>query len=796
MRAFRRSPGFTALAVLTIAIGVGANAAIFSVVNAALLRPLPYPRDDELVLVSSTVRSTKQILGDASPANFLDWRARNQSFTGMAALRPASFVWTSGDRPDRVAGAIVNTNYFDVLEIKPAIGRGFRAEDGRPGAARAAIISDAFWRDEFGARADVIGQPLRLNDEQYTVIGVMARGIDYPDRARVWVTPHWPVPDDPQAPTRDPSTDRDHGYLTVIARLKPGVSFAAARRDMDALALAMERDHPDSLRDTGISQMPLRGDMVGDVRSTMLFLFAAVGLLLLIAAANISGLLMARAAGRRQEIAVRSALGASRGRIVSQLLTESVLLALVGGATGLLLAMWLITPLVWLSPSDLTVAGEVTIDRTVLLFGLVTSGLVGLFFGLAPARHLSRVDLHDDLKQSARGSVSRAQRRARGALVTGEIALSLVLLVAAGLTVRSFARVQRVSMGFSTEQIMTVAIAAPPTRYTTQPERAEFWGRLLGGLQQVPGVRAVGAVSRLPLAPGNSSRGLSIPGLPDDAAASAYYRTASPDFFGVMGIPILAGRAFLDSDREDRPLVAIFSQAAARRFWPGRDPIGQRFKIRASGPDYTVVGVAGDIRATSLEAPPQPTLYVPFRQDAFPSMTFVLKTAVPAAALSNSVRAVVASVDRDQPVGALRTMDDVLSNSLTRRRFSVTLLTLFGAIAVVLAAVGLYGVLAYIVSQRRREIGVRIALGATPRDVITDVLGHGLRLAAAGIGIGIVLALAATRLITALLFATSPIDAATYIGAATLLTVIALTASLLPALRASRVDPLLALRDE
>lgn len=795
-RALGRAPGFAVLAVVIVAVGVGANTAIFSVVNAALLRPLPYPRDVELVLVSGSDRTTGQPTFSATPANFLDWRARNRSFTGMAGFRQSALTWSGTDHPERIAGALVSVNFFDVLEVRPAIGRGLAAADGERGAPRVAVISDAMWRNRFGGRPDILGQIARLNDEPHTIVGVMAPGVEYPDKTEIWTSPHWPVPDDPLSPGADPSANRSHGYFSVLARLAPGVSFDAARADMNRVALALEALYPDDNRNAGVALTRMRTELVGGVRATMLLLFAAVGLLLLIATANISGLLMARATLRQQEIAIRAALGATRGRIVAQLLAESILLAALGGGAGVLLAMWLVTPLVALSPSDLAVAGAVTIDWPVLLFGLGCSALVGVLFGLAPALQLSRVDVIDDLKHSARGGVGVGQRRLRAALVTGEIALSLVLLVTAGVTVRSFIRVQEMAPGFEPNDVLTVTLSAPPNRYADEARRAEYWDRILASLRGIPGVEAAGAISRLPLLPGNSTRGLFIRSLPADAQPTAQYRTASADYFKVMAIPILSGRAIEDADRENRPAVAVVSSAAARRFWPGRDAVGETFQINVPGPDYAVVGIAGDVRSASLEVGPEPTIYVPFRQDAFPFMTFVMKTPASAGAMSSAVRTAIWLVDRDVPVGPIRTMDDTLSNSLSRRRFSVTLLSLFGITAVMLAAVGLYGVLAFIVSQRRREIGVRIALGATARDVIGDVLGQGLRLAGLGLILGLALAMVTTRLMAAFLFGTSPTDAVTFAAAAALLAIIAAAASLVPALRASRVDPLVALRDD
>jgi putative ABC transport system permease protein len=802
VRSFVRAPAFTLLAVLTIAIGVGANTAIFSVVNALLLRPLPFPRDSDLVLVSASNRQTGQSFNNATPANFLDWRVRTRSFTGLAGFREAGLTLAEGDRPERIAGAMVNANFFDVLQVKAARGRTFVPADESHGTERVAIVGDALWRKRFGGRPDVIGQTLRLNDERYTIVGVAPPGIDYPGKAQIWIPPHWAVPDDPLLPpSQDPSTDRDHGYFFVLGRLKPEVTFEAATADVDAVAAALERDYPADNRNGGIVLTRLRDDLVGsDARTTMLLLFGAVGLLLLIATANVSGLLMARATARHQEMAIRAAIGATRGRILAQLLIESVLLAMLGGGGGVLLAMWLVSALLQLSPADLTVAGDVTVDTRVLLFGLMMATVSGVLFGLAPARELTRANINDDLKASARGASGARQRRARGVLVSAEIALSLVLVVAAGLTARSLVRVQRVPAGFNPAGVLTFTVTPSPTRYGTQERRAEFWERTLQAVQDTPGVQLAGAISRLPLLPGNSGRGLSIRDLPADAQPSADYRTASPDYFAVMGIPIVRGRPFARADREDRPAVAIVSASAAQRFWPGRDAVGQHFQINVPGPEYTVVGVAADVHSASLETAPNPTVYVPFRQDAFPFMTFVLRapgasSSTVSAGMQDALQRAVWSVDKEQPVGAVLSMDQRLSQSLARRRYSVTLLSAFGTTAVVLAAVGLYGVLAFVVSQRRREIGVRIALGATAHDVIADVLGHGMRLAGLGMAIGLVLAFAVTRLMSALLFGISPTDVVTFVGSAALLAITVIVASLVPAVRASRVDPIVALRE-
>ena len=795
LRTFRRAPAFTFIALITIAVGIGANASIFSIVDAVLLRPLPYPHADELVLVSQTNRRTKQHLSDATPANFLDWRVRSRSFAGLAAFRDASIITSAADHPERVAGAMVTANFFDVLQVRPTLGRSFVDADERHGAPRVAILGDGFWHRRFGGRADVIGQTVRLDEEPTTIIGVMPPGIDYPDGVDIWVSPHWHVPDDPQlGPDKDPAPQRTHGYFFVLARLKPGVGLKAAQADMDAVSRGLEHDYPDDLQDVGAAVDPLRSDLIGNIRPTVLVLFAAVALLLLIATANVSGLLIARATTRRAEIALRVALGATRGRIIAQLLTESVLLAAAGGACGILLALWLVGPLVALSPDSLTVAGDVRVDTTVLWFTLAVSLAAGIVFGLAPARQLAGGDVQDDLRHAIRGAGSGGQKRLRGALVVAELALSLVLLVAAGLTVRSFIRLQHVSTGFDVENIVTVRLNPPPVRYPTPRQRADFYEEIVSALRAIPGVQLAGATSRLPLTGGNSSRGLTIPGIPATVPTGADYRTASPEYFKTMGIPLLRGRVFTAQDREDRQLVAVISASLAERFWPNRDPIGLQFSI--NDPPITIVGVVGDVHYASLDSPVVPTVYVPYRQDPFPFMTAVVRSPAPYASLASAIRNAVWSVDGDQPVGEIKTMDAQLSNSLSRRRFGVTLLTAFGSIAVVLAAIGLYGVLAFIVAQRRREIGVRMALGASRGAVVSDVLGHGLKLAVLGVGCGLLLSLGLTRAIQSLLYGTSATDVMTFAGVSALLVTVAAFASLAPALRASRVDPITALRED
>jgi putative ABC transport system permease protein len=793
IRAGLRSPGFSLLAIATMAIGIGANTAIFSVVNTVLLRPLPFERPEELVLVSQSNRQTGQSLGNAAPANFLDWRERNRSFTGITSFRDESYVLSSADRPERIGGAMVNANFFDVLGVTPALGRRFETRDEGPGAARVAILGDGLWKRRFGGRSDVIGETVRLNDEPHVIVGVMPPGIDYPDRATVWTPGHWRVPDDSLAPAVDPTPQRDHGYLVVLARVKPEITFAQASTDMVNVALGLERDYPDANVDSSASLLRLREDLVGDVRPTILLLFTAVGILLLIATVNVAGLLVARATSRHQEMAVRMALGATRSRLAGQLLTESVLLGLVGGGCGVLLSLWMLAPLIAISPRSLGLAGDVRLDTTVMTFALAISVVAGLLFGLLPARHVADRRLHDDLKQGGRSTIGR-QRRLRGTLAAAQVALSLILLVAAGLTIRSLVRLEREPAGFDTDRVLTAHVSLPAARYNSAQKKAAFWDRAIESLRSIPGVDVVAAGSRLPLAGGNSTRGLTIDGRAPTPPVSPDYRAVTPDYFRALGIPLLRGRGFRDDDQAGRPLVAVVSASMADRLWPGVDPIGHQIAI--TEPPITVVGVVGDVRHQSLEVVPRPTFYMPHHQDPWSTMMIALRISVPPDAVRRAIQTAISQVDSDQPVGATLTMNEFVARSLASRRFSVTLLTGFGAISVVLAAVGLYGVLAFIVGERRREIGVRMALGALPRDIAASMLGEGLRLTAIGVAVGVGLALAATRLLNALLFGTSPTDIVTFAGAAALIVTIAAAASLVPALRASRVDPLIALRDE
>jgi putative ABC transport system permease protein len=790
----RRSPSFSLLAILTIAVGIGATSGVFSVINAVLVRPLPFERADDLVLISQVDKRTRQGVGDASPANFLDWRARSHAFAGMSAMRSAALALSTTDRPEPVDGAMVSANFFQVLGVKPLLGRVFEQEDERPGAPRVAILGHDLWRQRFGGGSEIIGQPVRINDETYTIVGVMPTRIAYPDNAQLWVPPHWPVPDDPLLPAEDPSAQRGHGYIRVLARVKPGVSRGAAQTDLDSVAAALEQEYPNDNSDVGIHLVSLRDDLVGDVRPTLMLLSGAVGLLLILSTVNVSGLLIARASARHQEMAVRAALGASRYRIVTQLLIESLLLAVTGGAAGVLLATWIIGPLVAISPSNLGLLDEVRVDSRVLLFGLVASMAAGLSFGLAPARQLLRLNLQDDLKQTSRGATAPHQRRLRAALVTAEIAVSLVLLVGAGLTIRSLVRLQQVPAGFQTDHVLTVRVDLAPRRYPTASSKAAFWDAARERLRRLPGVEAVGATTRLPLVPGNSTRSVLIDA---NRSGGADYRAVTPGYFSAIGIPVLRGRVPDDTDHERHPRVAAISASMAAHFWPNQDAVGQRFVFGASptDPSITIVGVVGDIHHRSLDAAPIPTIYVPYRQDPWASMTFAIRAVGDPAAISAAARQAIWQVDKDQPIRSVSTMDERLSASLSGRRFSAMLLSIFGVLAIAVASIGLYGVVAFLVTQQRREIGLRMALGASRNRVMADVITHGVTLACVGVGTGLVLAVIAARRFATMLYDVSPTDTVTFAAVAVLMVLIAAGASAAPAWRASRVDPLNALRE-
>jgi putative ABC transport system permease protein len=799
IRMMARNRAFTAVAVLVLALGIGANSVIFSVVNAVLLRSLPFPDPDRIVIVfeSNLQRHSQEAV---AAANFLDWRDRNQVFESLATYREESFSLTGADRPERVSGLVTTAALFPVLGVQPMLGRVFQTDEESLGSARVALISQSLWEHRFAADPNIIGQKLTANSEPLTIIGVMPAQFRFAD-SDLWIPPRQVVPEHVLSPTVNMSTNRGSHYLSAIGRLKPGVTLQQASADMDTVASRMEEQNPNENMGRGVSLATLREQAVGDIRPTLLVLFGTVGFVLLIACANVANLLLARATTRQKEIAIRTALGANRFRLVRQLLTESVLLAVAGGGFGLLLALWGINPLVKLMPAGIFGAKNIKIDGLVLGFTLGVSLLTGVVFGLVPAWQATKSDLNESLKEGGRGGTAGARRnRARGLLVVSEIALSLVLLIGAGLMIKSFIRLEQVNPGFETQNVVTVRLSLPAAQYPAGPRRAAFFQQVIARLQSLPGVQSAAAISRLPMTAGNSSRSLAIEGRPNDGSGDgpgADYRVISPDYFRSMGIPFSKGRDFTDRDTGNAPAVVIINETMASRYWPDEDPLGKRLRVAAEGePWMDIVGVVRDVKHFGLDSQSKAEIYVPYLRDPWPFMTIVVRSTSDLASLSNAMRNEVWAVDRDLPVPDIRTMDQLLSGSVSRPRFNTLLLGIFASIALVLAAVGIYGVMSYSVTQRTHEIGIRMALGATQSDVLKLVVGQGMRLALIGVGIGLAAALALTRVLATLLFAVGATDPATFVIVSALLTGVALAACFVPARRAMKVDPMVALRYE
>ena len=797
IRMMMNNRAFSVVAVLVLALGIGANSVIFSVVNAVLLRSSPYPDSGRIMMVfeSNIQRRTREAV---AAGNFLDWRDQNHVFENLATYREETFNLTGADRPERAWGVITTSGLFPVLGVKPILGRVFAPDEESLGSSRVAVISQSLWERRFASDPNVPGQKLTANSEPLTIVGVMPRGFDFPGQSDLWIPPRQVVPETVLKPTVNMSANRDSHYLSAIGRLKPGVTLQQARTDMDAVALRMEEQNPNQNMGRGVNLITLRENEVGDVQSALLVLFGAVGFVLLIACANVANLLLARAATRQKEIAIRTALGANRFRLVRQLLTESVLLSLMGGGLGLLLALWGIGPLVSLSPG--AGANAIRIDGLVLGFTLAVSLVTGVAFGLFPALQSSKSDLNESLKEGGRGGSSGARRnRVRGLLVVTEIALSLVLLIGAGLMIKSFIRLEQVNPGFDTRDVLTMRLSLPSAQYPDGRRRAAFYQQVIQRVQAIPGAQSAGAISRLPLTPGNSSRGLTIEGRQNDGSGNgpgADYRVISPDYFRVMGTPLSKGREFSESDNAEAPPVGIINEEMARRYWPDEDPIGKRLKIDQGDPWMEIVGVVADVKHLGLDSQSRTELYVPYFKDPWPFMTIVVRRGPGSAGLANAMRSEVWTVDKDLPVPDIKPMEQLLADSVARRRFNMLLLGLFGAVALVLAAVGIYGVMSYSVTQRTREIGIRMALGAKRSDVLKLVVGQGMTLALIGVGIGLAAAFALTRVLTSLLFAVGATDPATFVIISVLLAGVALAACLVPARRATKVDPMTALRYE
>jgi predicted permease len=792
LRRLRRAPGFTLVATATIAVGIGANAAIFSVVNAVLLKPLPFAQPERLVRVFQTWEGRRVVY---SPQNFLDLQAEARSFEGLAAVDEGGVTLTSGGPAERVEGAMVSASFFDVIRVRPVRGRGFLPGENDPGRSKVAVLGHRLWSQRFGADGAVVGRTVQLNREPYLVVGIAPRDFSFPEGAELWT----PLEHDEVFRTKS----RGAWYLTVIGRLRPGVPVERARDEVATIAARLARQYPDADEGVGATVTSLHEALVGNARSALLVLLGAVGLVLLIACVNVANLLLARVAAREVELAVRSALGASRSRLLRQLLTESLLLATLGGLAGIFLAWVSLDSLLALQPQGLPRLAEVRVDRGVAVFTAVLSIVTGLLFGTFPALHTTRRAAAQTLREGSRGLLFGRGGRLRSGLVVAQMALAMVLLAGAGLLVRSFAQLRRVDPGFRPEGALTFRIALPETAYANDPRRVAFFDDLLARLRALPGVRSAGAVSGLPLGGTRMSFSFEVVGRPPLTPAqqpSMELKIATPDYFRALGVSLRRGRSFGKGDVAGAPPVVLLSEAAVRRFFPGEDPLGQRLKIglrtTKGSAGGEVVGVVSDVKEGGLAEESLPEVYLPYAQVPFESMDVLLRTEVGPLSLLSAVQGVVRGLDPELAIARVRTLDDVVARSVSQPRFYTLLLGAFAAMALLLAAIGIFGVLSYAVVQRAREIGIRVALGAHPAQVQRMVLGHALLLSVAGVAAGLAGALALGRAVAGLLFNLSPGDPATLGGVAALLITVALLASYLPARQATRVDPLVALRSE
>jgi len=787
-----KAPGFTAVTILTLALGIGACTAIFSVVNTVLLRPLDYPDPSRLVTIRETQLPEFPEFSVAPP-NFLDWAKQSKSFEKLAAYSGSRINLTGDGEPQQLLAVKATAEYFEVYGIKPALGRTFLPEEDAVGKNHVAVLSYPCWQRLFGGAGDVVGRPIQLNGEPYTVVGIAPLGFGSASKVEVWI----PMAFEPKETANDA---RGAHYVNVAGRLKSGVTVAQAKAELEVIAAQLAKQYPDSNKGWGIFMMPLQDYNVRDVRTVLYTLLGAVGCVLLIACANIANLLLARATARHREISIRAALGASRARLMRQLLTESVVLSVCGGVAGVILARWGLDALLALAPSTLPRTSEIHLDSGVLVFSLILSVVTGLAFGIAPAWLAARADVNEALKQGTRGSTEGGARgRLRNALVVIEVTLALMLLGGAGLLARSFMELSHVDPGFTPENATVMRLSLPQKKYPLPEQQTNFANALLERVKALPGVQAAGAVQSMPLV-GDYVLSFNIEGrpaiTPSDQPSTNYY-AVTPDYFRAMGIRLVRGRVFTPQDDAKAPRVAIINETMARQHFPNEDPIGKRLNI-SNGPDAwrEIVGIVRDIKQYGVDKATSSQSYEPFAQAPFNSVNVVIRTNGPAAPLVSSLRPAVYAVDKDQPVGLIRPLEEIVSETIARQRFAMLLLTVFSVVALVIAAVGIYGVMAYSVVQRTSEFGIRMALGAQQRDVLRLVLTQGGKLIGLGLLIGIVATLAASRAMGSMLFNVSAQDPLTLGSITILLGAVALVACLLPASRATKVNPIEALRAE
>jgi putative ABC transport system permease protein len=786
-RLLRSRPGFSAAAMLSLALGIGACTSIFSVVNGVLLQPLPYPEPHRIVQLREVDQNGRRM--PIAEPNFLDVRARNRSLEAIAQYRGGLEAVTGGSGPVRTRTTLVSSEFFRVMGVPSLVGQTSLVEDGKSGDALA-VVSYGFWQRLLGGRTDLSDARLRIDDRSYSVAGVMPQGFGFPGTTEVWI-PRELFP---------AQTSRTAHNWSVVARIRPDVSLDQARSDVSVIGKHIKEEHGAEVDAADLALMPLQEAMVGQVRSGLLILVAAVGFLLLVACANVANLLLAQATARSKEFAVRLAIGASRLRLVRQLIVENLLLVLIAAALGTVLAFWGVGLLLSLNPASLPRSGEVSVDRTALTFTLVLSMFIAVVLALVPAMRFSKVDLQTSLKESARGSSAHAaSNRLRGAFAVLQMALTLVLLIGAGLLGKSFLKLLEVDPGFQPRNVVAMELSLRSAEDEDENRRLSlFHEQLLNQLAQIPGVAAAGSINSLPMT-GSGSNGTFL--IDNDRARPGYaeYRQASQDYFAAMGIPLLRGRLFQREDGPDSPHVAVISRSLADKVWPGDDPIGQRIQFGNMDGDLrllNIVGIVGDVREYGLDADVRPAVYAYSLQRPQSSyLSIVARSQADSGALVSAMRRVVQSMDDQIPI-TFRTLEQIFSTSLDSRRFSLVIFGVFASVALLLAAMGIYGVMSYTVSQRTQEIGIRIALGASAKNVLGLTMGQGLKLTMIGVALGGIGALALTRLLASLLFGVSATDPATFAGIALLLTSVALLACYLPARRATKVDPMVALRYE
>ena len=800
VRGLLKHPGFTGIVVITLALGIGASTAIFSVVDNVLLRRLPYRNAERIVAIEEF--NSEGTRGQVTSANFLDWRAQNTVFEQLTAIKTTTSNLALSDHAERIDLAQTNANFFDVLGVIPQYGRLFIPQDEQAGHDPVVVVSNTLWQRRFGSDPSLVGKPITLDGRNYTVIGITPPGFEYPKKTELWVPPLRLVPE--LYANQDVTQTRGMGYLSAIALLKPGVSLKQAAAEMETITARLRQQYPNTNNRRFNRVVSLHDDLIGDTNKVLWLLLGAVTFVLLIGCANVANLLLASGAARQKEMAIRTALGASRWRVMRQLFTESTILALTGGAVGVLVAFWGLAAITRLLPANFPRLNEIHLDLRILGFTFAASILTGILFGLAPALQVSHRDVQESIRETGRGaSGSRRQNRFRQALIVGEVALCVVLLAGAGLLFRSFLRLQSVNTGFVAEQVLTARLTPSGTNFTQQADFNKFYTQVLEKLSAVPGVTDAGIINNLPLDSGPTT-GFRVEGRPittPDKWPMVNYRTVSPNYFRAMSIPVVQGRAYTDRDNLSAPLVMIINQQTAREIFPDENPIGKRITFGNTDQNkqpvwFEIVGVVADVRSLELREESQPEIYFSSLQDYWPAMSLVVRATVEPSSLAGSVRQVVNEVDKSVPVSEVKTMEHVVSESITQPRFNLFLLGLFGTVAMLLSAAGIYGVTAYTVTQRTHELGIRLALGAQVGDVLKMILGQGMAVIGVGLVLGLVAAFWLMRLLRSLLFGVGENDLLTFVAITFVLLIVALIACYIPARRATKVDPLEALRAE